>query len=51
MSSPFAPNLKLESLHIALQLEKLNVDKEDDVHSGQGLVDEAKDIYAWLTKT
>lgn len=51
MSSPFQPNLKLEALYAAIQLEKLNVDKEGDVHTGQALVDEAKDIYAWLKES
>jgi hypothetical protein len=48
-NNPFSPNMKVVALHAALELEKLNVDKVDDVSDGKSLVDEAKVIHDWLT--
>lgn len=47
--NPFMPNLKLEAMHAAIQLEKLNVDKQDDVHDADALLEKAKTIHTWLS--
>ena len=50
MSSPFAPNLKLEAMHATVALEKARMESGEESRSNEDLVKDMQAIHEWLKK-